>query len=371
MRVLHVITTRQRRGAEIFARDLIHALNQEEVKQHVAVISGAPASISYEAPTTVLGTSGRPRTGWVDPAALGRLRRLLRLWRPDVVQAHGGAALTCIVLSSPDYHNPLVYRRIGTGSPRTTRGLGRRLYTTLMKRPSALIAVAEAVRREVIDVFGVPPGKVITIPRGVDAQMLLPTRSRAATRQALGIAPGRLVTLSLGSLTWEKDPLAIVRMLAQIIKERPGTLHIFAGDGPLRRKAELEVQRRDLQDDVIFLGIRNDVADVLAASDLLLLASRIEGMPGCVIEAGMAGLPVVAFSVAGVPEVVRHGETGLLAPPGNENVLARLVLELLDDGGRRTAMGVAASTHCRSLFDIGVIAPEYLKVYGRMAGLLQ
>ena len=84
----------------------------------------------------------------------------------------------------------------------------------------------------------------------------------------------------------------------------------------------------------MLLGARDDVPDLLAASDVLLLASRTEGMPACVIEAGIAGVPVAGYALSGVPEAVVSGETGLLVPPGDRDALVEAVDTLIGD--RRT-----------------------------------
>jgi glycosyltransferase involved in cell wall biosynthesis len=111
------------------------------------------------------------------------------------------------------------------------------------------------------------------------------------------------------------------------------------------------------------LGSRSDVADLLAASDALLLASRSEGMPGCVIEAGMAGLPVVSYAVAGVPEVVVDGMTGFTVAPGDLHTLAHRIATLLGDPDLRSRLGEAARDRCERTFGISAIASRYLAVY--------
>jgi glycosyltransferase involved in cell wall biosynthesis len=90
-------------------------------------------------------------------------------------------------------------------------------------------------------------------------------------------------------------------------------------------------------------------------------------MPACVIEAGMVGLPVAAYALSGVPEVVVDGETGRLASPGDVRALAAALRELLHDDEQRRRMGEAASDRCRERFDIEVVAPRYLDVYEQVA----
>jgi glycosyltransferase involved in cell wall biosynthesis len=203
----------------------------------------------------------------------------------------------------------------------------------------------------------------VTIPNGVDPRRLVSTRGRDATRRLLGIPSNAAVVLSIGALTWEKDPLAHVEVGGRLLGEIDGLVHVMVGDGPMRAKVENAIVRQGVRDRVLSLGSRDDVPDLLAASDVVLLASRSEGMPATLIEAGMAGLPVAAYAVAGVPEVVADGITGLLAAPGDADGLADCVLRLLRDPRARNAMGRAARTRCLTMFDIELIAPQYRAIY--------
>src|SRR3970282_151677 len=97
----------------------------------------------------------------------------------------------------------------------------------------------------------------------------------------------------------------------------PEAVFVLVGDGPLAPEVNAEIASRGMGGHVRPLGVRTDVPDVFGASDVLLLASSTEGSPAVVIEAGLLGLPVAAYAVGGVPEQVRDGVTGILAPPGD------------------------------------------------------
>jgi glycosyltransferase involved in cell wall biosynthesis len=357
MRILHLIATGQRRGAEVFASDLIAGLHAPDLDQRVAVLRGRPPwAVSFGVPATALGA----RRGPLDARAVAGLRRLLRDWRPDLVQAHGGEPLKYAALAAGRV--PVVYRRIGSvswlaGGPR------RLLYGRLVRRAARVVAVAEAVRQETVAAFGLDPARVVMIPNGVDLRRLRPVGGRAATRAGLGIGPEATVVLSLGALTWEKDPLGQLAASGPSLRRRPGLVHLFAGEGPLRAELEAAAARAGVAGQVRLLGSRGDVGDLLAASDLMVFASRTEGMPASLIEAGVAGLPVAGVALPGVPEVVADGVTGLLVEPGDGAGLAAAVGRLVDDASLRVAMGAAARERCRERHGIDGIAGAYLALY--------
>lgn len=370
MRVLHVVATGERRGAELFASSLVGALAAEGVDQRVQILrSAGPPSVGFAAPAMALdGHRARIPVLRIDPRAVRGIRRAIRDLGPDVVQAHGGEALKHVLAATLGHGRRVVHRRIGDARQFAGSAMRRRGHVALMRRAARIVTVAEALRAELVDRLGLPASRVVTIPNGVDPALVEPARSRAETRAALGIDGDAPVVLSLGALTWEKDPLAHLRVVAGVAADHPGVAHVVVGDGPLRRRVEAEVLRLAAGERTLLLGARKDVGDLLAASDVLLLASRTEGMPACLIEAGMAGVPVAAYGVSGVPEAVIDGRTGLVAPPGDVEGLASALTQLLNDEGLRRRLGTAAAAWCREKFDIGTVARRYLDLYLEVLG---
>lgn len=360
--VVHVVATEQRRGAEVFAADLVRAIAGEGVDQHVVVLRpGAGTAVDFGAPTTRLPTGA---SGPVAAAVAVRgLRRALRSHPGTVVCAHGGEALRAAVLTGA---RPLVYRRIGSAPPSITSGPRRLWHRWLMGRAALVLCVAEAVREETVRVFSLDPSKVRTVANGVDPDRLA-APDRAACRAALGVAPEARVVLSLGSLSWEKDPLRALRITEQARAHDERAVHLFVGDGPLAGDVRAAAGPDGR---AVVLAGRPDVGTVLGAADVLLLSSRpdgMEGMPAVVIEAGLCGVPVVADRIAGVAEVVVDGETGVLVPPGDDMAAAGAVTALLADDGRRLALGAAAARRCADRFAIGAVAGAYLAAFDEAA----
>jgi glycosyltransferase involved in cell wall biosynthesis len=372
LRILHVVATGKRRGAEVFASDLVQALDAEGISQHVGVLRSDELEIDFVVPRAFLGDGGRKLpVANVSPGALRNLHALNRAFEPDVVQAHGGEALKYATASLVGSKTPLIYRRIGGAPSWVRRGIRRRAHGSLMRRAKRIVAVAEDLRREAVELFGVDPHKITTIPNGVDRRRLTATRTRDETRASLGIAPEAPMLVSLGAISWEKDPLGHLRVTARVLREIGDVVHVWVGDGPMREELRAAASEQGLDGRVLVLGSRRDVADLLIAGDVLLFASRtdgMEGMPAAVIEAGMVGTPVAGYAVAGVPEVVIDGETGSLVAPGDLDGLAERVVDLLGDEKRRRAIGESARERCLARFEIHAVAPKYVSLYEQVVG---
>jgi glycosyltransferase involved in cell wall biosynthesis len=368
VRVLHLVASRQRRGAEIFAADLVDGLASDGVTQQVVALRDHDEDIvSFNAPTSVLGANSSSRLR-IDLRAIIRLRGLVHSWNANVLQAHGGEALKYAVPAALGKATPVCYRRIGSslgGSVGRIRSAG---YQRLVRRASVVVALSDAGRREMIDRFGVDERRAIRIPNAVNVERARPTRSRRDVRRVLGISDESEVVVSVGTLNWEKDPLAQLEVFQRVAKARPRAVFAMVGSGPLEADTRRATVAKGLEDRVFFFAPRNDIPDVLGASDVLLLASKTEGMPGILIEAGIARLPAAGYALSGVPEVVGADSTGLLARAGDVEHLATSVVELLGDANLRARMGTAAYERCVGEFSIRSAATRYLDVYRCLNG---
>jgi glycosyltransferase involved in cell wall biosynthesis len=142
----------------------------------------------------------------------------------------------------------------------------------------------------------------------------------------------------------------LLAAMPALVRRVPDVLVLAAGGGPLGHVLPALAEASGLAGHVRFLGHRADVPDLLAASDVVVLPSRVEGLPLAVLEALAAGRPVVATRVGGVAEAVDDGVTGRLVPPRAPAELAAAVGELLTDDGRRAAMALAARTVAEARF---------------------
>ena len=361
MRVLHVVASNQMRGAEISALDLIGELNRRGVEQRVATIHRVPDGLDY-GPQSVSLTGSRA-------GSMARLHRLVRNWRPDVVQAHGGEPLKWLAgtLVGPGAP-PVVYRRIGMTPSWMAGSLRKRGYGFMIRRAGAVVAVAEAAARQLVDEFGVPSSSIELIGNAVDERRVRSSAEPREVKRRLHLDEDARVVLFAGALTDEKNPLELVEIATRACGALPDVTFLVAGDGPLRDDLAAAIALAGLGNRIGLLGSRTDLPDLIRACAAVIMTSRTEGIPGVAIEAGMARRPVVAYAVGGLPEVVAHGRTGLLAPAGDAPALADLLLQVLNDPTGAELLGEKAQARCLELYGIEASGQLFFDLYNRLRG---
>jgi glycosyltransferase involved in cell wall biosynthesis len=194
-----------------------------------------------------------------------------------------------------------------------------------------LIVVSALLRDEIAEWFGVPRSRVLIIPNGVDTERFRPPPGfdpGVVKHELLG-GDYPMVT-NVARLVPQKAQHVLVEAAAQLAPTYPDARFVLVGDGPLRDEIRELAAARGISDRVVLTGIRTDIPQILAASDVFVLSSQWEGMPISLLEAMSAGAPAVATDVGGVGQVLQNGETGLLVPPGDPAALAVAIAACLD-----------------------------------------
>ncbi len=185
-------------------------------------------------------------------------------------------------------------------------------------------------------------------------------------RQQLGLKGASKVVSIVGRLSQEKGHRYFLESVVQILESFPGAHFLVVGDGPERDGLESLAASLGVHRSVSFLGYRRDVATIMAASDVIVLASVREGFGDVLIEAMSLAKPVVATAVGGVPEIVRHEETGLLVPPGNPGALALAIINLLRDRQARERMGLRGRQVALREFSVERLADGLARLYNEL-----
>jgi L-malate glycosyltransferase len=235
----------------------------------------------------------------------------------------------------------------------------------LMRGTDAVVASAESVRRFYIEQIHADPARVEVIYNAVDWSQLQATVARPDMRASLGVPPDAVVAGIIARLTEQKAHAVLFDAIAR--EPRLANLHLLVvGDGELRDGLGRQVASLGLAARVHFLGARRDLGNLLQAIDLFVMPSHWEGLPLSMVLAMGAGLPVVATSVAGIPEVVRGDETGLLVPPGDTEALGTALARLTGDTALRGRLGEAARTFALPRFGVDRYVASVTALYDRL-----
>jgi len=299
-----------------------------------------------------------------DLAMLARLRKLIGALRPDVIHTHLSALRYAVPAIACAKNPPAILHTIHRVAERDSELGLRWLQRWCLRRSNAVIAVSDEVARSCARVYDLSHVRVI--PNGIPFCSPGCTPDiRVAVRSSLGIDADSFVFCCVARLRAVKNHKTLLEAFAGIHRQTGAHL-LLAGDGELRRELEALARALQITEQIHFLGEQDNVAALLTASDAFVLPSLSEGTPLSVLEAMMASLPIIATSVGGLPELVRNGTEGLLAPPANVEALRDAMASMISDTDARRAMSQAAREKAAARFGVATMARSYLSAYGRL-----
>ena len=298
-----------------------------------------------------LPLDGRGRR--TDPE-IERLRRWLRASRVDVFHVHAGIGWEghTSIYAAREAGVPVIVRT--EHLPDMIRKPAERAsHQRLINAVDGLICVSQGAARSMRRA-GVPPAKISVVRNGVlpapEHSGLIPMLSE------LNLPAGAKLVLTVARFVEQKGHHFLLQAMPTILAACPTAQFLWVGEGPLQEELQHEVQERGLESAVRFLGQRDDVPALLAASDLVVLPSLFEGLPLIILEAMAAGRPVVATWTSGIDEAVLDGTTGRLVPPGNPQELAAGVVETLGSPELAARWGAAGRERwCREFTAIRMV----------------
>ena len=295
-----------------------------------------------------------------DPFLVAELYRLFKRERPHVVHTHRWGTLLEGTLAARLAGVPyVVHGEHGTLETRRRNAwIQRRLWHHVDRVLSVSSRLAERMAREI----AFPLDRITVIRNGLDLNRFQPAPDRAAAKQALGIAPDRLLIGTVGRTVPVKDHPTFLRALAHVRSAGIGFAAVIAGTGPAFQDTQRLVESLNLSE-VRLLGNRDDVHEILSAFDIFVLSSTSEGLSNTIQEAMATGLPVVATNVGGADELVVDGQTGILTPSGDDRAMAEALVTLARDESHRTALGRSGAERARAHFGIERMFRDYEEMY--------
>ena len=362
MKILQMISSGGMYGAEAVILNLSRTLNEGPHRSLLGVFSNSSnPNLQLHENATKEGIESYliPCNGQMDRKAIKSIRELVQRTGADVVHAHGYKA---------DIYAFFALRASGVSLVSTCHTWydnDRRVFVygaldrMILRGYARIVAVSEDVRQRLLK-SGVKANKISMIRNGIDLRPF--DRASAVVRHELGWDEYQIVGL-VGRLSVEKGVDIFLDAAARVLAHCPDTKFVVAGDGPDRAELDTLIDKLNIRDHVRMLGRCDDMPALYASLDIMVSASRREGLPIAVLEGMASRLPLVATAVGEVPTVIQDGRTGVLVPAADAELLAAAIVELLGDPQKRKRLGSAASQLVEDEFSAEQMTDDYLRVY--------
>lgn len=339
VRVLHIIDLLGPGGAEMLLHTLASSIDASRFDLHVC---GLRPDFPYELASQIRAL-GVPviglnqRNAYDIPTLLTLVRYVLK-HKIDIIHTHLLASdimgrMVGFLTRTPVVSTVHNSRQDFDHEPARRRWMERWTARLWCRR---LIVVSPALREEIAGWYGLPVKRVVAIPNGVDTTRFrpMPELNKAALKRDLlgdpavdGDAP---LVLNVARLVPQKGLRHLVQAAKLVLDARPDARFAVVGQGELKDELRTQASELGLGGKFVLAGIRSDVPELMAASDVFVLSSLWEGLPISLLEAMSSDCPVVATEVGGVGEVVQNDTGGLLVPPEDPEALAQAILSCLN-----------------------------------------
>lgn len=363
----HVLHRLDFAGAEVLAADLARELGDRY--RFVFLCLDGIGQLGHKLQGEGFKVVEIRRRAGISFAAARRIRRAVRRYRIDLLHAHQYTPFFYAALSrwggaSP----PVLFTEHGRHYPdprKVRRVLANRV---LLRRDDRVTAVGKFVRRMLAENEGIAPRRIAVIRNGIDSRKFIPPtpQQRVEARRLLELPGDVPVVMQVARFHAVKDHATAVRAFMRAHDRVPDARMVFIGDGTLREETEQLAFDLGVAEHCHFVGVRDDVHDLLPAADVFLLSSLSEGISVTLLEAMAAERPIVATDVGGNGEVIDHGDNGLLSPRGDAKTLGHNLSIVLRDASMRQAMGAAGRIRLLRLFTQERMHAAYADVYASM-----
>jgi glycosyltransferase involved in cell wall biosynthesis len=260
------------------------------------------------------------------------------------------AKVPCVVAS---VHN--VYTR--------DRKLHRRIINKFLSGfTDRVVAVSEAVKRDILKYDHLMDDKVTVIYNGIDTQRFSDT-NRNSMRAALGISPEAQVIGTVGRLTIQKGQKYLLDAVAMLRKKFPQIALLIVGDGPMRDELSNHIKALGIDKNAILVGTRRDIPRLLSAMDIFVLPSLWEGSPNALIEAMAAGKPVIATDIPPIREIINLDKVGILVPVEDSKAIASSIELLFNSKTLAETFGKSAKERVFSDFAMNITVNKYVNLF--------
>lgn len=357
--ILYLSTSSGPGGAERVISNLASSLDPDRYRPILCLFR--PGWIQERSENRGVRTYIIPTHGMTDWRWALRIRQLLREEKVNLIHAHEFDANVQGTFAATIAGIPLIATVHGKNY--FWERLRRRLAYRWVSRRTTMVTVSQNLKDFVIEKVGVSPDRLKVVYNGVEALPHCDEADVTECRRELGLPESDRVVGVVGNLYPVKGHQYLIDGIPSILNKCPNTSFIFAGRGQLEAELKEQVNRLGLDKRVHFLGLRQDIPRILALLDIFVLPSLSEGLSMAILEAMIAGKPVIATQVGGNPELVVDGETGFLVPPRDSQALASKIATLLTNRQQAIQFAERGKRRAEGQFSLGTMVKTYQTLY--------
>jgi glycosyltransferase involved in cell wall biosynthesis len=351
MRIIQLIQKPQRRGAEIFAAQLGEKLRSLGHEVTLVSIFKGGDELSFNGKWIKLNRPISIR--FFDLMGWKQFAEVVKDLQPHVIQANAADTLKFSVFSKIifGWEEPIIYRNANQMGDFIKGSLHRRFNQLLINRVTKVISVSEASRRDLHETFNFPPKQSIHIPIAIDTDAI-----DAALSEQVAVELPKNFIIQIGSLVSEKDPIGMLRMFQDMAKFHPNLHLVFLGSGKELSRLQAEINLSNLDQTVHIIPPQTNIFPILSKSKALVMPSKIEGLPGVILEAMYCHIPVISYDVGGISEAI-NSTTGWLIPSGDTDKFKEAVVKVLNSD--QNHLLAHASVYIKNNYSIASVTKRF------------
>lgn len=368
MRILHLISSTGFYGAENVILNLARGLREDGHIPYILCLKGVSKTdpeIYFQALKEGLLSKVIPCRHRFDIKVIGEIKKFVSVENIDIIHSHGYKGNFYGLMASKFSRVPIITTiHLWTGETRKLRFYEYLDKRWLVKSMNHVVLVSPTFYSDVKN-SNLGTEHITFIPNGIDTETFNPSRVSGSVRKEFGIEKA-LIIGNVARFHQEKGHVQLINIFNRIQSQIPEARLLLVGDGPLRNNLKSLVRRLDLQDKVIFAGVRSDLPALYKAMDIFVMPSQKEGMPMALLEAMAMALPVVATAVGGIPYVISKDGDGVLVEPQDADALFDAITSLIKDSSYRRRLGNRARAKIVSQFSLQILYKKYLEVYEKI-----
>lgn len=247
---------------------------------------------------------------------------------------------------------------------RTDKRPKRRIMNRILSKiTDKIVAVSEDVKEDIMRYDRIDPSKIEVIPNGIDVERFNPEKNTTDIRKEFSLEEDDIVIGFIGRIVPAKGLEYLLNALPYLKEEFKNIKLFIVGEGSLVEELKERAKKNNVFDNILFIGRRRDIPEILASINIFVMPSIAEGFPNALLEAMAMGKPIVTTEVGGIPEIVKNGFNGLLVPPRDTVSLSKAIKELISNDQLAAKLGQAARDLVHDNLSIKAIAQKWQSLY--------